>query len=250
MSIRKKFIFNGRSSFDFGVYLTGSSTFNAVSKSQNKVSVPGRNGDLIISNDRYENQNYVLHVGIIDSTNLHERLRDFRSFLLSSKGYCRLEDEYHPDEYRMAQFIGPVDFETTLLIIAETDLTFDCKPQHFLKSGEIKYSFEKSNIEETLYNTTLFNSNPLITISGYGTLKIGNGIIEIANGQPENAGSIICDCETMNSSFETGGNANSYVSVKREAYEHLYPQLVPGNNIIKFDSTITSMALEPRWWML
>lgn len=244
MISRKKFVFNGKSSSDYGIFLTGSSTFNATQKSQEKVSVPGRNGDLIISNDKYENQNYVLKAGIVGMEDLHEKIRAFRSFLLSTEGYCRLEDDYHPDEYRLAQFTGPIDFDVNLLINAEADLTFDCKPQHFLKSGEIPIT---CTAETVIYNSTLFNALPLITITGYGQLQIGNGIISVAQN---NGGAIICDCEMMDSYFSNGGNANKYVTVKRGTLEHLFPQLVPGNNTVKFDPTISKVEIKTGWWML
>ena len=48
MEVRKQFLFDGKSSLDFGCYITGSDTFNSASKTQSKISVPGRNGDVIV----------------------------------------------------------------------------------------------------------------------------------------------------------------------------------------------------------
>lgn len=242
-----KFYFNGKNSADYGIFLKGESTYGAPAKSIEKVSVPGRNGDLIISNGNYENQSYVLKSGIVGVDNLHEKLRDFRSFMLSTDGYCRLEDDYHPDEYRLAHFAGPIDFDVTLLMVAECDLTFDCKPQHFLKDGETDLDFVKPNTDLDIFNPTYFPSNPLITITGYGTLQIGNGQITVAKNS---YGTINCDCESLNSYSNNSDNANSCVTVRRGTLEHMYPQIEPGDNIIRFDSTITKVTVKPRWWML
>ena len=50
--------------------------------------------------------------------------------------YQRLEDDYHPDEYRMAIFTGPLDFDTRFLNRSgETTLNFNCKPHRYIKAG-------------------------------------------------------------------------------------------------------------------
>lgn len=245
---RKIFVFNGKSSAEYGIYLTGATTFGGTTKTVEKVSIPGRNGDLTISSDRYENQSYVLHIGIVSLEHLHEVLRDFRSFMLASDGYCRLEDSYHPDEYRKAQFVGPIDFDVTLLMTAEADLTFDCMPQHYLKNGESEIVETKAGIDNQIYNPTYFPSLPKIEVTGYGTLQIGNGIVKVAQNSN---GVAVIDCERPDCTFKvSGGNANPFVSVKRDNLDNAYPQLKPGTNTIHFDSTITQVNIVPRWWML
>ena len=58
-----------------------------------------------------------------------EAISDFRNMLCSANGYCRLEDEYNPDEYRMAVYKSGLEVDPTLLKAGEFDITFECKPQ-------------------------------------------------------------------------------------------------------------------------
>ena len=49
------FIFDGKNSRDYGIYISGSGTFNAPEMDITTVEIPGRNGDLTISNNRFRN---------------------------------------------------------------------------------------------------------------------------------------------------------------------------------------------------
>ena len=52
---RSKLIYNGIDLRQYGLYVSGDKTFNAPKKEYTKVSIPGRSGDLVISNGRYSN---------------------------------------------------------------------------------------------------------------------------------------------------------------------------------------------------
>ena len=47
------FIFDGKNSRDYGIYISGSGTFNAPEMDITTVEIPGRNGDLTISNNGF-----------------------------------------------------------------------------------------------------------------------------------------------------------------------------------------------------
>lgn len=129
-------VFDGVDLVDFGVTLSGVGTFNAPERDVEYVSVPGRNGDIILDNGRYNNISVTYPVNI--ETHLPGKVRALSEFLMSHKGYFRLEDSYHPDEFRLAQFAGPIDINSTGRHnrYGTTTLTFNCMPQRFLKSGE------------------------------------------------------------------------------------------------------------------
>lgn len=160
--------FNGKNSLEFSLYVSGDKTFNSPEKDYTKVSVPGRSGDLVISNNRYKNINVVYNSIIIDDySNNVEKIRDW---LLSPDGYCRLEDTYHPDEFRLACFSGPIDFDTLLLEAGSTSLSFDCKPQRFLKSAENVYDYTyitDSTDTQKIYEPLTGDSAPLYISNHY-----------------------------------------------------------------------------------
>lgn len=152
-------VFDGVDLVDFGVTLSGVGTFNAPERDVEYKPVPGRNGDIILDNGRYNNISVTYPVNI--ETHLPGKVRALSEFLMSHKGYFRLEDSYHPDEFRMAQFAGPIDINSTGRHnrYGTTSLTFNCMPQRFLKSGELPVSFtDSSKAQQTIYKYSDFSS--------------------------------------------------------------------------------------------
>ena len=49
------FTFDGKTSTDFGMYISGSGTYNAPERDVTTYNIPGRNGDLIVDNGRFLN---------------------------------------------------------------------------------------------------------------------------------------------------------------------------------------------------
>lgn len=231
--------FNGQNSLDYGLYVSGNQTFNSAEKDYSKVSVPGRSGDLLVFNNRYKNVN--LNYDAILIENYEENAERVRAWLLSADGYCRLEDTYHPNEFRMASFSGPIDFDTKMLEAGETTLTFDCKPQRWLKSGEQKILLTPDN-NRPIINPTLFEAMPLLRVYGTGQLQVGTGVITINASGTEY---IDIDCDIMDC-YEGSINRNGNVTISK------WPTFTSGNNFISFpnDSQITQVYIIPRWWTL
>ena len=82
--MRNWLTFDGVSTKDFGVYISGGGTYNAPARSREVISVPGRNGDLIIDNGRYENTEVVYHAFIY--RNFGVNVEGLRNLLLSKTG--------------------------------------------------------------------------------------------------------------------------------------------------------------------
>ena len=128
-------IFGGVNSADFNVYISGGGTFSAPERSVERVSVPGRNGDLIIDNGKWNNIS-VTYPAFIPS-GFEQNIEGFRAAMCRKTGYQRLEDTYHPDEYRLGMLSSGIDPSTKYMNqSASMDLTFNCKPQRFLKIGD------------------------------------------------------------------------------------------------------------------
>ena len=133
--MRHNVIFGGVDFAENGVWLSGSGTFSAPQRDVTMVSVPGRNGDLIIDNGKWNNITVTYPCFIRD--NFDQNMAAFRSLMCSKLGYQKLEDSYHPDEYRLGAFSEGL-FPTMRQRNkgGEFDVVFNCKPQRFLKSGE------------------------------------------------------------------------------------------------------------------
>lgn len=153
--MRNYFIYNGRDSRDFGVYISGQGTFSAPQKAYQFYNIPGRNGALIGYDNRFENIEVSYDAFIYKD--FSKNIAEFRSFLLSVPGYARLEDSYHPDEFRMAAYVGAFEPEVTPKNDAgQFTITFNCKPQRYLFSGETRYSLLGGTYTATGQNMRLY----------------------------------------------------------------------------------------------
>ena len=235
--MRNYIVFNGVSSAEFGLFVGGQESFNAPKKKVTKVSVPGRNGDLIIDQGAFENISVAYNIVGMDG--FQKNIEKIKEWLLSPNSYARLEDSYDPCTYRMGIVSAGINF--TLYRLNQTGkarITFDCKPQKYLVGGTLQNKIESG---DSLYNPTSFKSSPLIHVNGYGTLTIGDENIEIADDYQE----IYIDSDIMDC-YSGSSNANSSVTFQSNEF----PKLAPGDNNITFDNTISEVFITPRWWTL
>ncbi len=179
-AIFKTLEFDGESSETYGVYISGEAVFNAPERDVDMITIPGRNGTFALDNGRFENIEVTYPAGIFadNETDFAQAISDFRNFLCSKKGYCRLTDDYNPDEYRMAIYKSGLEVSPAQLKAGEFEITFECKPQRFLTSGETAVTVTSGN---TITNPTLFPSNPLIEFTGYGDISLGSEVITVEN---------------------------------------------------------------------
>lgn len=176
--------FGGVKSSDYGIYVSGEGTFNAPERDVELIEIPGRNGDFSLDKGRFKNITVTYPVFNYETnlTDFRTRLSDFRNALKSKIGYQRLEDTFHPDEYRMATFIDVFEVQPVMYNTASTiELTFNCKPQRFLKSGEVIQTVTSGG---AFTNPTPFEAHPLIEAHGYGSINMNGRNITLAQGQP------------------------------------------------------------------
>lgn len=203
-AIYKSLSFDGEDSRNYGVYITGEAVYNAPERDVEMITIPGRNGSFALDNGRFQNIEVSYPAGIFADTeaDFRQAVSDFRNFLCSRKGYVRLQDEYNPDEYRMAVYKSGLEVDPAMLKAGEFDIVFDCKPQRYLMGGEAAIDVSDG---DTLLNPTLFEASPLLEVYGYGTVSFNSYDIEILSeelGEIKIAGS---------HSFNTGTGSSQYV---------------------------------------
>ena len=175
------FKFNGISSADFGVYVGGQHSFTAPQKNIIKANIPGRNGDFILDTGVFNN--IMITYVVVGIGNFKEKINQLKEWLLSPTGYAKLEDTYNPNHYRMGILANGIDWIMySLNTTGKANITFDCKPQRWLVSGNSPIELGASGI---LTNPTKFYAKPLIHVEGYGKITIGGTQITIANTFPE-----------------------------------------------------------------
>ena len=228
------FTYRGKKSCDFGIYISGDQTFNAPERDVENIEIPGRNGSLAISRNRFKN--ITVPYSAFIRRDFAANTAGATAWLLGNDGYQRLEDTYHPDFFRMARFSGPVDFDVRFLNYSgEATLIFDCLPQRWRKDGESSSIYTEAR---TIYND-LFPALPLIKVNGTGTgnLYVGRYTVEILSLDEY----VMLDSDTQNAYKGTLNKNNTIFAPE-------FPVLEPGENHISWDGDISSVEITPRWW--
>lgn len=182
MAVFNSLQFDDINSLDYGIYITGEAVYNSPERDVEVVSVPGRNGDILIDNGRYNNIEVTYRAGCFGANQdeFAQKIKAFRAVLASKKGYQRITDTYNPNEYRMGTFIKSIEVsKESYDRVGEFDIIFDCKPQRFLTSGETEISVARN---ANINNPTLFDAKPMVMVHGYGKLAIGSYEINLDGG--------------------------------------------------------------------
>lgn len=242
--LEETFYIDGIDARSIGLRLQKPMTFSEPVPIVEKETVPGRNGELVYETGAYKNRTAKATCYCIDADDVEMKIRAVNKFLFSKSGYRRLETSDDPYHFWLARVSSGARLEQRLRRLAPFDIIFDCKPQRFLKNGEIKTTFSVLEMEEGayIYNQTGFNSKPLIEVSnsGAGTLKIGKYTVEIADSD---FSPISLDCETQNA-YSAYKNLNMYVKSSE------FPVLIPGENKITVNGKLGLVTIIPRWWEL
>ena len=239
----------------YGVYITGEGVYNTPERDDEMVYIPGRNGALYRNKGTFKNIEVTYHCGMVGDTqtDFASGISAFRNALLLRDHYLPLYDDYNTEEYRMAVYrrgleVNPVAYGQA----GEFDITFDCKPQRFLKSGDTELT--RSSSGQLVTNPTRWNASPIIKFKmtgATGTITLGDngvrGVITI-NGAPLNT-EIIVDCEVGEAYIGYVGqptaSMNQYVDLGAKL-----PYLGGGSTRITYTSNVTNLKVTPRWWRI
>lgn len=229
----KTLTFNGISLSDYGCWYDGSQFFNKPQKMVETYEVIGRNGDIAISQDRYSNitRRFNCHI----HKDFKRNYTNLIDMLSSVDGYGRFECSDDPEVYCMALFTSDINADLGQYgRWGNFPLSFNFKPQKYLKSGEIAISVSST---KKLVNPTSQIALPLIKVSGTGTITINSSVLTLAT----NTSTTVIDCE-LQDAYEGTINRNPDLTITNG-----FPVLTKENNI-----TVSGCTIEiiPRWWRL
>ena len=233
------FIYNGVSSIDMGLRIESKNVFSAPQYEKKFQSIPGRDGDLILPNGRYQNVQITYSVFLPAKTlpKLQEKLTAVKAWLYTEPDrYHELRDTYDADCFRRAVINTQLDIEDQLNKIGVFTVSFSCLPFKYLDSGTVPIRITASPY--ALTNPTAFPAKPYIKVSGTGEGRIAIGqehwdLTDIDRY-------IEIDSEQMN--FYKGAEPrNDRVTGDG------FPILYPGVNSVSFTGDFTSVTIEPRW---
>lgn len=157
-----------------------STSFGNPERSYEYVEIMGKNGSLVIDNNRFNDLEIDFPAFILKD--FIPNYRNLMAFLNSQKGYQRLETSHEPDYFRKALFLGTVQPEPTqFLKKGSFTLPFRVHPQRFLKSGEIPVS--ASSQSNTYTGNPVSIDNPS-GISAVSSLAVALNPIQTGTGEP------------------------------------------------------------------
>lgn len=227
--------YNEKNSSDFNVFISGESTYSTPARDIETIVVPGRNGTLSISNNRFNNVQITYPAFIV--TEFSKNFAAMKAWLNSSTGYSMLTDTYDLEHFRLARYSAELDPKMDQFNRHGTfEIYFDCDPRRFLKRGNKPVSVSSG---ASLKNPTLYDSNPLIDVVGSGTIGI-NGVSVAVSA----SGETIIDCETQEAYYGSTSR-NSDITLTNG----VFPKMIPGTNTITY-SGFTSVKITPRWWTI
>lgn len=242
---------------DFQVYCSGDQTFSSPQHVYDAIQIPGRNGSLVRDQNKFNNADVTYSCWI--GSDFRNNISSLREFLMSKSGYKRLEDTYNPDEYRMGYLPNQLNVKGYYgSTFGQFDLTFTCRPERWLKSGEKEYLLG-TVATGNLKNPTKFRSKPLWKVVFTST----TGLIFVANNENNFATSMnftgltanrvyYIDSELKQMWYVDNGNvvyANSCISSMRD--QQIWLELGPGKNQFSFTNVnIGNSTLKPRWYII
>ena len=205
-----------------------------ISKPQIKteiIEIDGTDGDFV-QNLGYKSYTKTISIGLTRNYDIDEVIKYF-----SGSGILTLSNE--SDKYYYAQIIDSIDFNK-LINFKTASIKFHVQPY--------KYKLNESNVELNITsedelivnNQGLETSNPIITL-------YGSGLVELS----------INDVKTLSVNIDSEFIVID--SMNREAYKNTslknrnmigeFPKLLPGNNKITWNGTLTKIIVNPksRW---
>lgn len=234
-------VWGGVASTDCGMVVSRAPAYDKPTRRVEAVTVPGRNGSILFDEGAFSDttRTYDVFIAEDDHNTLSERVDAMSAWLFSKQGYTRLEDNFEPDVFRLAYYSGGNDVTNELLTYGESELTFTCRPERFLKSGTTPVEVDDG---DTITNPTAFSSKPLIYIEATGEVEVSiNGVAITADVTDY----IYIDCETMNAYRQAGENKNDKIS-------GAFPVIVPGANGIGINVTgsLVGVEITPRYFTI
>ena len=246
------FEFDGRPSTDFGVMVFSHGQYSDPEPNETETRIPGMNGVLHFWDGSFKDTTvtYSIIAKGEDAIEVREKIERMRAWLLSKRKYCRLEDTFHPEYYRMGIYKGKTQVKySENEHMGGCEIEFQCKPQMYLRTGEIPITVTQ-NIDT--YNQTNYTAYPMLRL--YGTAGqsgnfsiIGSRRLEIIVSIPSNG---YIDIDTESGEAYVGNTSyNSNVTFHSTNTWLEFPQIEPGNNHVEM-SNLSQAIVTPRWWTL
>ena len=163
-----------------GIYVDAAVSFNKPAKRVSTFSVPGRNGDLVIDEGTFDN--VLISYPVYEKTTFPQEFDSIVNWLASLEGYQKIQCSNDPQHYRLGRFVVPVSPTAKRLNKdGYYTLSFDCKPQRWLLSGDEDTEIDQNPIDE--YSGALISFNA-VALDEITELKANITAVQSGSGDP------------------------------------------------------------------
>ncbi|MFS9232800.1 phage tail family protein [Streptococcus parasanguinis] len=230
------FTFNGTDSSRFGLRVTSDYVINSTGQDIDTVAVAGRDGDLLLPNNRLKSVTIELPCTIMSDRKLTDAGGEISNWL-NVDGYKDLTLSWDPDFIYRSAFIETFEIASLMRQFGKVKLNFLTYPVKFYKQGRTTQTLSNGATVNGLGNV---NAKPIITLVGSGdcTLTINGRKTKLRGVQ----NSIVLD---MQANQVYSGNLPAWDKVVRSP-QYQIPYLDAGRNLISWDGDFT-VKMAPYW---
>lgn len=233
------FIFDGKSSRDYGLRILNDVTLEAPERDIEFVQVYGKHGELAFDNGRYKSLTKEFRCRLVtkNGKTLDNALSEISTWLCQNRGYKKLIFSGESDYYYRAMYYEALPIKEILRVYGEVKIRFKCEPMRRLLIGDTPILIKKG---QAIHNAFKEDSLPLIRIEGRGniTLNIGKHQL-VLKGLTEG---IEIDCELEQAVWK-GKNMSHLV------FSYPFPKLEAfTQSAINWEGNISKLEIIPRWW--
>ena len=240
------FSFGGKNLLQFGGRILQAPSHVIAKRNTQRVKIYGKSGDVIIDNESYDNVDFSLKICFmpyLTGKTAHDLAYAIIDWLAPLQNdYYEYRDTYNSGYFTQAVLTNFDELVRELPTLLTATLKFSRVPFWYSNDGTRGLTF---NNQALFVNPENYPSEPVLnlTYTGSGTLTVQitfNGVpIEITMGVMPLNNQIIDGVQKQHYRVENGEKI--YLS------RVVPPDLVPGDNIIVFNTSQVTCTLTPNW---
>lgn len=242
----RSFTFNGVSLSSLSGRITEAPFHTVASRDVEQVKIYGQSGDEVIDNQSYNNVPFTVKIAFLPyktAQTANDIARAVINWLAPLQGaYYTYTDTWNPGYFTKARLTNFDEVKRELRTLLTATLKFSRVPYWYKNSGTAGITFSDQGL---FVNPEIYPSEPVLNLTYTGS---GTATVRITfNGAPIE---ITMDSSYINNQILDGVRKQHY-RVENGSKVYLSsvvpPDLVPGDNIIAFDTSQVTCTLIPNW---
>ena len=235
------FRYKGKSSKEMHLRVLNDVGFTSPTRDVNAIQVPGRDGDLMMDNGRFNSvvRSIPCRIEAPSNVNVESVINDVNNWLIDDGRFHEFGWDSDPEFKYLARVEDSVSSQRVLSRFGTTTIDFRLHPIKYLRSSLEEQSVRNNDVIENPFNV---EAKPLLRVSG---MVSGGGdlVIEIGGRPLVLRGMAQSGC-VIDSETQTITDPSGRITLF-EIMRSPFPVLKPGANVIRVPAGVT-VAMAPR----